>query len=56
MLDGYKTYIGGIGLILTGIGKAMSDYYAGIPIDWQVIMGMIFAGISIMGFRSAIKK
>jgi len=52
MLNGWKTYIGGIGAILTGLGTLVYSASQEIPIDWNQIMGWIIAGWSIIGGRS----
>ena len=54
MIDGYKTYIGGIGFILTGIAAFAIQWYNGDPIQYEVNLGLIATGWSIIGFRSAV--
>lgn len=56
MLDGYKTYVGGIGAILSGIGYVLWNAYEGNPIDWNIAGGWIIAGWTIIGGRSAYAK
>ena len=56
MLDGYKTYIGGAGFILSGVGGICISWYQGTPINWDIQLAQIWAGISIIGGRSAFKK
>ncbi len=52
-LDGHRTAIGGIGLILTGISGGIGYVYPdieGLPrMDIEVILGFISAGIAIVG-------
>ena len=56
MLDGSKTYIGGIGAILIGVGKFFFDYYNGTPLDTAEYLKWILAGWTIIGGRSALTK
>ena len=56
MLKGKKTYIGGIGTMLVGIGNAMVAYYNGTPIDWNIVCVAVFGGLSIIGFRSKMEQ
>ena len=55
MLEGYKTYIGGAGFLLTGIGGICTDWYNGnaFNIEW---LYTIWTGITIIGGRKAYKK
>lgn len=55
-LDGYKTYIGGIGAILIGIGTLMYDYYNGNIKSLESYLSWLVAGWTIIGMRSAINK
>ena len=55
-LDGKKTYIGGAGFILVAVGTAMIAFYEGTPIDWKALAEEFFAGVTIIGGRSAIAK
>lgn len=54
MLNGYKTFIGGSGAILTGIGMLAYNVVEGNKIDWNIIMGWIVSGWTIIGGRSAV--
>jgi hypothetical protein len=56
MLEGYKTYIGGIGFILMGVGGILAQIYEGKPVDLEKGLGLIITGWSIIGIRSGIKK
>lgn len=56
MLEGYKTYLGGAGFILSGIGGILTTWYNGNPINWEIQLSQIWVGISIIGGRSALKK
>lgn len=56
MLDGWKTYIGGAGFILTGVGSMLMNWYNNNPIGYEENIALIMAGISIIGGRSALKK
>ena len=56
MLDGLKTYIGGIGFILVGVGSALVQIYNGEPIDIEKSAGLVLTGWSLIGIRSGIKK
>jgi len=56
MLNGYKTYVGGIGAILSGIGYVFWNAYEGTTIDWNIAGGWIIAGWTIIGGRSAVNK
>lgn len=55
-LDGKKTYIGGIGAILVGIGKAMYDWYNGTLQPADSYLSWVIAGWVIISGRHAIKK
>jgi len=56
MLDGYKTFIGGIGAIATGIGTVAYNYSEGLPTDWNLAMGWIIGGWAIISGRSLADK
>ena len=55
MLDGYKTYIGGAGFILTGVGGILTDWYEGssFNVNW---LYTIWGGIAIIGGYSKYKR
>ena len=55
-LDGKKTYLGGIGAILVGLGQLLYDYYNGTLKDYQSYLSWIIAGWTIIGGRSALNK
>ena len=55
-LDGNKTYIGGTGAILVGIGKFMYDWYMGNIQPTEEYLMWIIAGWTIIGGKSALKK
>jgi uncharacterized membrane protein HdeD (DUF308 family) len=57
-LDGKKTYIGGIGIICSGIATICSAFqaeYFDIQVVWQGVLA-IAAGFGMMGFRHALFK
>jgi len=56
LLDGYKTYIGGAGAIIVGIGKAMYDWYNGSLQPVEEYLTWIILGWTIIGGKSALKK
>lgn len=56
MLEGYKTYIGGAGFILVGLGSMLKNWYLGDPVGYEINFSLIFTGISIIGGRSAYAK
>jgi len=58
VLDGKKTYIGGAGAILIGIGKALYDWYNGTfaTDPWTEYGSWLIAGWTIIGGKSALKK
>lgn len=56
VLDGYKTYLGGAGFIMSGVGGILVSWYNGDPIAWETNIAMISAGVSIIGGRSAFQK
>lgn len=56
MLDGYKTYIGGAGAILVGIGKAMYDWHNGSLQPAEEYITWIILGWTIIGGKSALNK
>ena len=55
-LNGKKTYIGGIGAILIGIGKLMYDWYNGNVQPAETYFAWFVAGWTIISGRHAIKK
>ena len=57
-LEGKKTYIGGIGAFLIGLGKLAYDWYNGqISTDpWLEYGSWFVAGWTIISGRKAIKK
>jgi len=55
-LNGRKTYIGGIGAILIGVGKYAYDWHMGSLMPIEEYLSWVVAGWTIMGFRSGIKK
>ena len=57
-IDGYKTYIAGVGMICTGLGMIASALVADhffIEALWEGV-GVVAAGVGMMGFRSALNK
>jgi len=48
-LSGYKTYIGAAGVIIVAVGKAMIDYYNGLPVDVAALLTQLSAGLGILG-------
>ena len=56
MLDGYKTYLGGLGAIFIGVGKALHDWYIGNPVNFEEYLQWLIAGWVIIGGRSAFEK
>ena len=56
LLNGNKTYIGGTGAILIGIGKVMYDWYIGDIQPAEEYLTWIIIGWTIIGGRSALKK
>ena len=55
-VDGLKTYIGGVGFILWGVSDIMISVYDGKPLDWNIAIGKIITGWTIIGGRSAVEK
>ena len=55
-LNGKKTYIGGIGAILIGIGKLAYDWYNGSIQPLETYLTWIIAGWTIISGRHAVKK
>lgn len=55
-LDGYKTYLGGAGFIMSGLGAILVPWYEGSAIDYQNAFNLIWIGITIIGGRSYLKK
>lgn len=58
-LDGYKTTIGGIGLILVGVTGLIGHYYpdAGLPdADMETSLGYIAAGFTALGIGGKLEK
>lgn len=57
-IDGYRTYIGGIGAILIGAGRMMYDWYNGAMSSdpYTDYMFWFVAGWSIIFGRKAIAK
>jgi len=55
-LQGKKTYLGGIGAILVGLGQLLYDYHNGTLKDYQQYLSWIIAGWTIIGGRSALNK
>jgi len=55
-LDGYKTYIGGAGAILVGVGHFMYDWYLGDFQSIETYLAWIIIGWTIIGGKSALKK
>lgn len=55
-IDGYKMYIGGAGFILWGISDILIGIYEGTHIDFNIALGKIMGGWSIIGGRSAMDK
>ena len=49
ILEGYKTYIGAAGVMLTAIGKVMADWYYGNPIDFAGFFATFSVGLGILG-------
>jgi len=54
--NGWKTYIGGICVILGGLAKAGADWYYGNPIDWNIVIETIGAGLAIIGVGHKLEK
>jgi len=57
-LDGYKTYIGGAGFILTGIGGILKDWYEG-NLNYEMVLvyiGLISTGITVIGGANKVEK
>ncbi|MHA2068294.1 MAG: hypothetical protein ACXABY_28360 [Candidatus Thorarchaeota archaeon] len=57
-LDGYKTYIAGVGMICTGIGMvctALVAEYFDAEAVWEGVT-VIAGGFGMMGFRHALTK
>lgn len=55
-IDGKKTYLGGTGAILVGVGKFLYDWYYGTYQAPEAYLSWIIAGWTIIGGRSAAKK
>ena len=55
-IDGKKTYIGGAGAILVGIGNLLYDWYRGDIKNIEFYMTWIITGWTIISARSALKK
>ena len=58
-LDGYKTKIGGAGLILLGVTGLIGHYWpdAGVPpMDVEKAMGMVATGLSVLGLGHKAEK
>jgi hypothetical protein len=59
MLDGYKTTIGGIGLVLLGIVGMIGHYWPDSqcpPMDIDKAMGMIAGGFTALGIGGKLEK
>lgn len=48
-LTGAKTYVGAAGVMLTAIGKVLSDWYYGNPMDLATFIVTFSAGFGILG-------
>ena len=58
-MDGYKTLIGGIGLILTGVVGIIGNMFpdSGLPVpDAEYIMGQFSLGFVAMGLGGKAEK
>lgn len=65
-LNGYKTYIAGVGLILSGIGAVLIDLsHAGslselfnlaVNLNASVEWGHVLEGLGLIGLRHAVAK
>ena len=55
-INGYKSYIGGVGAIAIGVGKFLYDWSTGNIQAYEVYLTWIIAGWTIIGGRSAIGK
>lgn len=58
-LDGYKTLIGGIGLILLGVTGLVGKYWpdSGVPaMDVDTALGHVAAGLGVLGVGHKIEK
>jgi len=56
ILEGKKTYIGAVGVMLTAIGKVMADWYYGNPIDYAGFLATFCIGLGILGIGSKLHK
>ena len=56
ILTGYKTYIGGAGFILIGVGNAAVGYYETGVVDWSSAIGYIATGLTIIGIKHKIDR
>jgi hypothetical protein len=57
-IDGYKTYIAGVGVICSGVGMicaAVVAEYFDIQAVWEGVT-VIAGGLGMMGFRHAVEK
>jgi hypothetical protein len=55
-IDGLKTYLGGAGFILWGVSDVLISIYEETPVDWNIAIGKLIAGWTIIGGRSALEK
>jgi hypothetical protein len=58
-LDGYKTAIGGIGLILLGVVELVGHYYPdlGLPdVDIENALGNLSLGLATLGIGNKVEK
>lgn len=55
-LDGYKTYIGAIGIALMACGKAIDEYYTGKMIDFNALFFQLGVAFSMIGIGHKIER
>jgi len=55
-LKGYKSYLGAAGVMLTAIGKVLSDYYNGVPVDVPAFIAMFSVGFGILGIGAKLHQ
>ena len=56
MLEGYKTLIGGIGFIITGVGTFIMQWYNGDAITYEANLALIATGLSIIGIGGKLDR
>jgi len=58
MMSGWKTWVGGLGMIATGIGTVIGGILAE-PLDWAAVekgIALIAGGIAVLGIGHKIEK